>query len=465
MVGMARQAPVQTTEELMGKCTWNFQPTFRKAVIVFTAAATAALMSAGVAMADPKEPTDPADLSPQAVAALAALPCVSGGPTAADGAMAAALNPLLTKKMRGHMTAYNTSCARAVVQEVRNRGFNQRAAAIAIATVIVETSIANLDGGDRDSVGLYQQRDIWGSYAARTNPATATGIFLNEMQRLYPNGSWNTAPIGTVAADVQRPAAEYRDRYAEQASDAVIIANRMWSRAGVDTAGVYRPENGTFYLRDNNWAGPADITVQFGNLGDKPLVGDWDGNGTTTIGVYRPETRFFYMRNSNTRGDAEIGFVFGNPGDVPIAGDWDGDGVDTVGVYRPSNSTFYLRNSNWAGPADRVVHFGNNDEDLPVVGDWDGDGDDSVSVYRPGNATFYLVNSDVSTSNPRAVQFGNHDDLPLTGNWNSDRYTTIGVYRPETRFFLLRNDNTPGDATIGFAFGNSNDIPLVGDWR
>ncbi|NRQ35953.1 CHAP domain-containing protein [Nonomuraea sp. NN258] len=231
------------------------------------------------------------------------------------------------------------------------------------------------------------------------------------------------------------------------------------------TAGVYRPANATFYLRDNNWAGAADITVQYGNIGDKPLVGDWDGNGTTTIGVYRPETRYFYLRNTNTPGDAQIGFHFGDPGDIPIAGDWDGDGDETVGVYRPSNSTFYLRNNNWAGPADRTIHFGNNNEDLPIVGDWDGDGDDSVSVYRPANATFYLVNSDVSTDNARVIQYGNHGDLPLTGNWNSDRYTTIGVYRPDTRYFYLRNDNTPGDAEIGFHFGNLDDVPIAGNWR
>ncbi|WP_197093567.1 hypothetical protein [Nonomuraea sp. SBT364] len=438
------------------------KPRLRAAVVVLTAGALTALMPAGVAVA---APTDPPDLSPQQIAALAALPCVSGGPTAADGAMAAALNPLLSRKMRGYMTAYNTSCARAVVQAVRNRGLNPRAAAIAIATVIVETSIANLDGGDLDSVGLFQQRDTWGSHAERTNPMTATNMFLDTMQRFYPNGSWNNAPIGEVAADVQRPAAEYRGRYAEQAGDAVIIANRLWSKTASDTAGVYRPSNATFYLRDNNWAGPADITVQFGNIDDKPLVGDWDGNGTSTVGVYRPDTRYFYLRNSNTPGDAEIGFHFGNPGDIPIAGDWDGDGDETVGVYRPSNSTFYLRNNNWAGPADRTIHFGNNNQDQPVVGDWDGDGDDSVSVYRPATASFYLINSDVSTANPRIIQYGSHDDRPLTGNWNSDRYTTIGVYRPDTRYFYLRNDNTPGDAEIGFHFGNPGDIPIAGNWR
>jgi hypothetical protein len=119
-----------------------------------------------------------------------------------------------------------------VVQAVKSRGLNERAAAIAIATTIVETSIANLDGGDLDSVGLFQQRNSWGSFAERTNPAWATNKFLDVMQSFYPNGSWNTAPIGDVAADVQRPAEEYRYRYAVEANDAVTISRLLWNGSG-----------------------------------------------------------------------------------------------------------------------------------------------------------------------------------------------------------------------------------------
>ncbi|WP_219826090.1 hypothetical protein, partial [Nonomuraea typhae] len=163
----------------------------------------------------------------------AALPCVPDGPTAADEAKAAALNPLLQNKMRGHMNGYNTSCARVIVSTVKNRGLNERAAAIAIATVIVESSIANLDHGDLDSVGLYQQRAIWGgSVSERTDPVWATNSFLDKMQQFYPNGSWNTAPIGDVAADVQRPAAQYRYRYGVEANDAVIITDALWTGSG-----------------------------------------------------------------------------------------------------------------------------------------------------------------------------------------------------------------------------------------
>ncbi len=158
-----------------------------------------------------------------------ALPCVQAGASAADADTARALNRQLGTKMRGYMNPYNTSCARAVVETVQRSGLNERAAAVAIATVIVESSIANLDGGLGDSVGLFQQRASWGSFAQRTDPVWATGRFLAVMRQFYPNGAWNNAAIGDVAAAVQRPAAKYRHRYGVEAGDAVKIANELWS--------------------------------------------------------------------------------------------------------------------------------------------------------------------------------------------------------------------------------------------
>jgi hypothetical protein len=43
-------------------------------------------------------------------------------------------------------------------------------------------------------------------------------------------------------------------------------------------------------------------------------------------------------------GGLETSFFFGNPGDYPIFGDWDGDGVETPGMYRQSDGFVYLRN-------------------------------------------------------------------------------------------------------------------------
>ncbi|MEV6908249.1 hypothetical protein [Amycolatopsis sp. NPDC051071] len=173
----------------------------------------------------------PTEIRPDQVEHIA-LPCAQAGPSAEDADTARALNQQLHTKMRGYMNAYNTSCARAVVDSVQRAGLNERAAAIAVATVIVESSIANLDGGLGDSVGLFQQRASWGSFEQRTDPVWATGKFLAVMRHFFPNGSWNNVAIGDVAAAVQRPAAKYRYRYGVEADDAVKIVGELWAPDG-----------------------------------------------------------------------------------------------------------------------------------------------------------------------------------------------------------------------------------------
>ena len=68
--------------------------------------------------------------------------------------------------------------------------------------------------------------------------------------------------------------------------------------------------------------GPADFSFLFGNLGDKPVVGDWDGDGVDEIGLHRESTGLFYYRTTLTTGVASDQFFFGDPGDRFVAEDW-----------------------------------------------------------------------------------------------------------------------------------------------
>ncbi|WP_372411024.1 peptidase M23 [Streptomyces luteireticuli] len=162
--------------------------------------------------------------------AIPTVPCDPAGPSATDGIMADQLNPQLHAKMAGYMDAYKVSCARMVTQAVKDRGLNRRAAAIAIATVIVESSINNYSQAvDHTSLGLFQQQDWWGTREERLNPAHATNAFLDRMEQLYKGGSWNNEAIGEVCWHVQQPREDLRGLYAVQADDAVVVANALWS--------------------------------------------------------------------------------------------------------------------------------------------------------------------------------------------------------------------------------------------
>ena len=168
-----------------------------------------------------------------------------------------------------------------------------------------------------------------------------------------------------------------------------------WNCDGTDTPGLYRQADGYVYLRNSNNQGVADVRFFFGDPGDIPLAGDMNGDGCDTISVYRPSEQRFYVinelgENDGGLGAADYSFGFGNPGDQPVVGDWDGDGVDEVGLHRESTGLFYWRNSRTTGIADGTIYFG-DPGDRFVAGDWGVvDGRDTPAVYRPSNRTVYF---------------------------------------------------------------------------
>jgi hypothetical protein len=222
--------------------------------------------------------------------------------------------------------------------------------------------------------------------------------------------------------------------------------------------GVFRPSTGELFLKNANSSGFADTLIIFGNPGDYPLAGDWNGDGIDSVGIYRDGV--FYLRNTNSTGFADIVVPFGSPGDQPIAGDWNGDGMDTIGIYR--NGTFYLRNSNTAGAPDLVFTLG-NPGDVGIAGDWNGDGITTCGVFRPSNGIVYLKNSNTTGFADLFFVYGNAGDKPVAGDWNGDGIDSVGIYR--NGLFFLTNSNTTGFADIVFALGNSGDFPIAGNWN
>jgi hypothetical protein len=167
-----------------------------------------------------------------------------------------------------------------------------------------------------------------------------------------------------------------------------------WDGDGIATPGLYRRSDGYVYLKNGNSQGIADIKFYFGNPGDLPIAGDFDGDGKDTVSIYRPSNQTIYVINELGSNDAGLGpadysFMFGNPGDVPFVGDFDGDGVDSIGLYRQSSGFVYFRDSLSTGIADLEFFYG-NPGDVILAGDWDGDGDDTVAVYRPSDGRVYV---------------------------------------------------------------------------
>ncbi|MFF4645783.1 hypothetical protein [Streptomyces sp. NPDC001389] len=374
--------------------------------------------------------------------AHAALPNRSCGTvTAVDSTIAANLNKVLTGKLRGAMTAYRLSCARAIVDATRTRGMPDRAAVIAVTTAIVESALENNPNMvDHTSVGLFQQQKWWGSFEERLDPAHSTNAFLDAMLRLYPNNSWQGQQIGVVCQKVQVSA--FPDAYQPQAADAQRIVGALWSSLSTagdlpvagnwdggpaGNVGVWR--DGRFHLRNDDGS---LAYVDWGQAGDLPVSANWDGAGPDNVGVFRPSTGQFHLRMDD--GSLKI-LDWGQAGDLPIAGNWDGGPAANIGIWR--DGTFHLRNDDGSI---LKIDWGQAG-DLPVTGNWDGAGPDNLGVFRPSTGQFHLRMDDGSL---KILDWGQAGDLPVTANWdggNNSPAANIGIWRPSEARFHLRNDD------------------------
>ena len=171
------------------------------------------------------------------------------------------------------------------------------------------------NGDGRDTLGVYRRADA--TFHLRDERGTNLPVIT----------------FGSAGADVVPLAAD-------------------WNGDGRDTLALYRRADASFVLRDDT--GRALPAIRFGVAGADvvPLTGDWDGDGRDSLALFRGDDATFFLlddRDANVphraaRGIRRVGpSVTAAPGDRPLVGDWDGDGRDAVGVYRPSGSTYHLR--------------------------------------------------------------------------------------------------------------------------
>jgi len=238
--------------------------------------------------------------------------------------------------------------------------------------------------------------------------------------------------------------------------------------------GVYSPVDLSFLLDADGSRSETDgdlLDGPFGQAGDLPVRGDWNGDGVDETGAYRPSTGRFYL-DLDGAGVWSATDVFGAVTDLPVSGDWDGDGQDEIGLYRPSTRRFTLDLDGSLSPTAgdlTTAPFGLA-ADLPLSGDWNGDRRDELGVWRPGTRRFSLDttgNRVLDARDRTTAPFGLVGDGPLVGDWNGDGKDEIGVYRPSERRFYLDADgdynSTIRDA-VSAPFGASGGVPLSGRW-
>src|SRR5690606_28060238 len=109
--------------------------------------------------------------------------------------------------------------ARIIIQVGREQGVPDYGIIIALATAMQESSLRNINWGDRDSVGLFQQRTStgWGTVEDIMNPYHSAYLFYQGRagytRGLLDIAGWQSMPLTVAAQKVQISA--YPDHYAK----------------------------------------------------------------------------------------------------------------------------------------------------------------------------------------------------------------------------------------------------------
>ncbi|MBP9663606.1 MAG: VCBS repeat-containing protein [Pyrinomonadaceae bacterium] len=243
---------------------------------------------------------------------------------------------------------------------------------------------------------------------------------------------------------------------------------------------VWRPSPGNplayFYILQSS-TGTFRVE-QFGSsVGDDPaIVGDYDGDGKADLAVFRRDgtaadpcgvdKSVWYYRPSGTPGADFTAVCWGQIGDTPTGGDFDGDGKFDFMVRRNlgGNGVFFLLRSSDGGF--EAIYWGRQDDTI-APGDYDGDGKYDLAVGRlnGSDGEFYILERDGGGTGAVPYVFGNIDgnvDNLAQGDYDGDGKQDVAVLKlsgaPGPAFIIRRSSNAAIDY---FPFGQAGDFPAA----
>ena len=139
------------------------------------------------------------------------------------------------------LTTNQASVASSMVGVVMHRSLPHRAAVLTIAAGLQESKLTNLapGQGDRDSVGVLQQRPSqgWGTEKQLSDVHYATERFLDALVKV---DGWQALPLADAIQEVQRSADG--SAYAKHEDDATAIVAGFWGRPRGITCSFGKPD-------------------------------------------------------------------------------------------------------------------------------------------------------------------------------------------------------------------------------
>jgi hypothetical protein len=153
------------------------------------------------------------------------------------------------------------------------RDLPARAVTIALATAYQESDLRNVEHGDRDSLGLFQQRPSqgWGSPEQVLDPRYAANRFYDALVTV---DGYRELPITVAAQAVQRSA--FPDAYADHEADARVLASALTGHSPRALSCTVRPVPATSEAEGEDGLTPRARAVRdalVAGFGDLPIGG------------------------------------------------------------------------------------------------------------------------------------------------------------------------------------------------
>lgn len=215
-----------------------------------------------------------------------------------------------------------------------------------------------------------------------------------------------------------------------------------------------------FWLLGTDSDSDDELRFRFGRTGDLVRVGDFNNDGRDDPAFLRLETsqdgkqvyRWNIFQGSLPAANGDFGpvltatrasEVYGELGDLPVVGDWNGDGFDQFGVVSqflaPTGPNLSEEGGlfQWYLQGDSTVHaFGlpaPGVKATPIVGDWDGNGIDDFGIVEEldpaptGELLTWYLDTNRDPHSNFTFDFGLPGDIPVAGLW---RFPEVSVTGP-----------------------------------
>jgi FG-GAP-like repeat len=438
-----------------------------------------------------------------AAVAAAALTAMASPATAAPPApppigdhVPLSVNPLACTSIPSN---HDPNVIRIVYQVGLDRNVSSKVMLAAFEAGWVESHMNNLPCGDKDSLGVFQQRPSqgWGAPEQIMDVAYASTQFFVQAQRnepLYPNYT-----AGLLAQSVQRSCCPERYDQAEgrarsmMAEAAAMISPRAFTGSSTDFNGDGRDDVVTFthgplddvYVALSSGSGFAGTSVKwhdrFALSGETPLTGDFNGDGLDDIVTFTHGSLadvYVALSNGSSFGaGVKWNDYFSLGGEVPAVGDVNGDGLDDIITFTRNNlADVYVALSTGTsfGAGVKWHDFFGLAGEYPGVADVNGDGRDDIVVFTRGELADVYVALSTGTGFGGSVKW--HDwfavggELPRIGDFNGDGKADIATFTMNAAadvFVALSNGSGFTGTTVKWNdfFALAGEFPYPGDFN